>query len=79
MRINHNVPRVARIRTKKMNARQRTKVVKIELTHLEILEKNKKEWNLKQKKDKKIKKYTKPPRVSILSERERASRIWKAL
>ena len=41
-----------------MNARQRTKVVKIELTHLEILEKNKKEWNLKQKKDKKIKKYT---------------------
>ena len=48
-----------------MNARQRTKVVKIELTHLEILEKNKKEWNLKQKKDKKIKKNTKPPRVSI--------------
>ena len=75
MRINHNVPRVARIRTKKMNARQRTKVVKIELTHLEILEKNKKEWNLKQKKDKKIKKQTKPARVSILSERERASRI----
>ena len=79
MRINHNVPRVARIRTKKMNARQRTKVVKIELTHLEILEKNKKEWNMKQKKDKKIKKHTKPPRVSILSERENASRIWKAL
>ena len=70
---------MARIRTKKMNARQRTKVVKIELTHLEILEKNKKEWNMKQKKDKKIKKHTKPARVSILSERERASRIWKAL
>ena len=59
-----------------MNARQRTKVVKIELTHLEILEKNKKEWKLKQKKNKKIKKHTKPPRVSILSEREQCNRVY---